>query len=221
MKTITITTGTKFNDRQHQTIEAVWVGKFLAVHRPIGLPPEMNRGQWTVSHLPTGARVCPFAGSQTAAVRFARRWDAAAGELTEENSRQWEAQHGFIAAWRAAGQTPNSQTVRPSGKRPSKPESQPDGEQFPADPVTRKRRVKLESGETVDVLAAGSIRQNRQNLARSIDGTLELWWNGQWWEIPAMAQIMGWTFDSVCETPDGRTVEHDAPDAWLRLLGLV
>jgi hypothetical protein len=39
--------------------------------------------------------------------------------------------------------------------------------------------------------------------------------------MPTMAELEHWTLDSVCETPDGRTVEPDAPDAWLRLLALV
>lgn len=46
-------------------------------------------------------------------------------------------------------------------------------------------------------------------------------WRGQWWDAPTDEQLDGWTIDSVCETPDGRTVEPDAPDSWLRILGLV
>jgi len=30
-----------------------------------------------------------------------------------------------------------------------------------------------------------------------------------------------WTFDSVCETPDGRTVEPDHPESWLSILRLI
>jgi hypothetical protein len=46
-------------------------------------------------------------------------------------------------------------------------------------------------------------------------------WRGKWWPAPTDAELQAWTLDSVCETPDGRTVEPDAPDSWLRILGLV
>lgn len=51
--------------------------------------------------------------------------------------------------------------------------------------------------------------------------TLKLRFRGRWYAIPTMDEVQFWTFDSVCETPDGRTVEPDAPDSWLSLLGLV
>lgn len=46
-------------------------------------------------------------------------------------------------------------------------------------------------------------------------------WRGQWWDAPTDAELDAWTLDSVCESPDGRMVEPDAPDSWLRILGLV
>lgn len=46
-------------------------------------------------------------------------------------------------------------------------------------------------------------------------------WRGQWFDAPTDQQLNAWTFDSVCETPDGRTVEPDAPGSWLRILRLV
>jgi len=46
-------------------------------------------------------------------------------------------------------------------------------------------------------------------------------WRRQWWFAPTDAELQAWTMDSVCDTPDGRTVEPDAPDSWLRILGLV
>jgi hypothetical protein len=52
-------------------------------------------------------------------------------------------------------------------------------------------------------------------------GGRRIWWRGQFWHAPTNAELDWWTFDSVCETPDGRTVEPDAPDSWLSLLGLV
>jgi hypothetical protein len=46
-------------------------------------------------------------------------------------------------------------------------------------------------------------------------------WKGSEYDAPDMDTLEEWAFDSVCETPDGVTVEHDHPDSWLRLLGLV
>lgn len=48
-----------------------------------------------------------------------------------------------------------------------------------------------------------------------------LWWRGQWFDVPTIANLMEWSFDGVCETPDGSRVEPDAPEAWLSLLGIV
>lgn len=46
-------------------------------------------------------------------------------------------------------------------------------------------------------------------------------WKGRIHEVPSMPEIEKWVLDSVCETPDGDTVEPDHPDSWLRLLGIV
>lgn len=46
-------------------------------------------------------------------------------------------------------------------------------------------------------------------------------WRRQWWPAPTDNELQAWTLDSCCETPDGRTVEPDAPDSWLSLLRLV
>ena len=50
-------------------------------------------------------------------------------------------------------------------------------------------------------------------------GTIK--WRGEEYEIPGMAELEQWVYDSVCETPDGDTVEPDHPDSWLSLLGLI
>lgn len=42
-----------------------------------------------------------------------------------------------------------------------------------------------------------------------------------WYDVPDLEDIEEWTFDSCCPTPAGDEVEHDHPDSWLRLLGLV
>lgn len=44
---------------------------------------------------------------------------------------------------------------------------------------------------------------------------------GEIYSTPDMEDLETWVFDSLCETPDGRTVEPDHPDSWLMLLGLI
>jgi len=46
-------------------------------------------------------------------------------------------------------------------------------------------------------------------------------WNGQEYEVPDMDLIEQWVWDSVCETPEGDTVEPDHPDSWLSLLHFI
>lgn len=46
-------------------------------------------------------------------------------------------------------------------------------------------------------------------------------WKGNEYEVPDMAEIENFVFDSVCETPDGEIVEPDHPDSWLSLIGLI
>lgn len=52
-------------------------------------------------------------------------------------------------------------------------------------------------------------------------GALRIFWRGKFWAAPTDSELEFWTFDSVCETPDGRTVEPDAPESWLRILRII
>jgi len=70
---------------------------------------------------------------------------------------------------------------------------------------------------------------------RSKQGTLRCFWAPEgdnytteeheelqgWYDVPDLEDIEEWTFDSCCPTPAGDDVEHDHPDSWLRILGLV
>lgn len=46
-------------------------------------------------------------------------------------------------------------------------------------------------------------------------------WRGTEYRIPPMSVVEEWACGDVCETPDGREVEHDHPDGWLALLRVV
>lgn len=43
----------------------------------------------------------------------------------------------------------------------------------------------------------------------------------QWVETPTLESLEHWSYDSVCETPDGDEVEPDHPRSWLRILGMI
>jgi len=60
-----------------------------------------------------------------------------------------------------------------------------------------------------------------RNPANPLTPVLRLWFRGAWHDVPTVAECMAWSLDGVCETPDGRMVEPDHPDAWLSLLGVV
>lgn len=80
------------------------------------------------------------------------------------------------------------------------------------------KTVTLPDGTTTQLLRDGAV--GRFNLP-SGDRILKLRFRRKWHPVPSMEDVQFWTFDSCCETPDGRTVEPDAPDSWLSLLGLV
>ena len=52
-------------------------------------------------------------------------------------------------------------------------------------------------------------------------GALRIFWRGKFWPAPTDSELEFWAFDSVCETPDGRTVEPDSPESWLRILRIL
>jgi hypothetical protein len=111
-----------------------------------------------------------------------------------------------------------------------------DAEQFQVDATLRKvkdgilatkhlpsGKARLRDPETGEALKmAGDIGRFGPIFEDTI---LALWWlfdgKGEWVPVPSTDALMEWSFDSVCETPDGRSVEPDHPDSWLRLLGLV
>lgn len=101
-------------------------------------------------------------------------------------------------------------------------------DQFPATVTVFKKdgNVQVLASQLVSVDVDGTIHKILKNgaVARfNVKGkkVLKLRWKSKWWVIPSMDDIERWTFDSVCETPDGNIVEPDATDSWLRLLNLV
>jgi hypothetical protein len=175
------------------TVETVWAGRSLAVHRPHktdGSAPA--RGQWTISHAPSGFSAGTFHGPKTDAIRLARLWDTTFETVTPEGVRAWQLRDQWAALIRrdvpihaplhGPTPSPNAHTARPETVR-----------------------IALNAGRRV----------------RNVAGLWQTFWRGDWWTLPTMAELEWFTFDSVCETPDGRTVEPDNPESWLSILALV
>ena len=110
-----------------------------------------------------------------------------------------------------------------------------DAEQFPVDPTMIKRDGKI---WFTRALLSGKARLKHDgspvkmigDIARFgpilEDATMAVWWahggdRPGWIPLPSIGALMEWTMDSVCPTPDGRILEPDHPDSWLRILGLV
>jgi hypothetical protein len=118
-------------------------------------------------------------------------------------ARQWDGKFGTIDATDARSWPWGKQwgeLVR-SINAPSRPEPLPE-------PISTQ--------ETAGELAA------RAGIPIDQAGrSLRIQWRGKFWPAPTDAELEFWTFDSVAETPDGRTVEPDHPESWLRILQLV
>lgn len=83
-----------------------------------------------------------------------------------------------------------------------------------ADPAPRTESG--DSTETAGLLAA------QAGIAIDQAGRgLRIQWRGKFWPAPTDTELDWWTFDSCAETPDGRTVEPDHPESWLRILRIV
>ena len=85
-------------------------------------------------------------------------------------------------------------------------------------PNGRARLRHPETGKPVKM--TGDVAAFR-NPANPLVPILKLWFHGRWFDVPTTDDLMGWSFDGVCETPDGSMIEPDAPTAWLSLLGVV
>jgi hypothetical protein len=82
-------------------------------------------------------------------------------------------------------------------------------------------RARLRNPETNKPVAMNGDCAAFRNPAAPLAPTLKLWFNGRWLTVPSIDSMMRWSFDGVCETPDGSEVEPDAPNSWLSLLGVV
>lgn len=106
---------------------------------------------------------------------------------------------------------------------PAAPRSWPWAKQWAA-AVDAINRPWADPGLTADDGATETAAALAARAGLPIDqagGSRRIWWRGKFWAAPTDAQLEWWTFDSVAETPDGRTVEPDHPESWLSILCLV
>ncbi len=216
----TITIQTRSGNR---TTPTVWRGKALAVHRPpsskdpSGFSTEPRH--WAITHHPSGLAAChSFDGSKADAIAIAKLWDGAFCELAAENpdARSWRWAQTWVADIKAA-QDP-IRYGKPSGPvLPDHPTPGDVGRAIAAavdatyDPPTQaEAEEQFPAGETVPA-----------NRFRTHDGILQIRWAGQWWDVPTLEEIEAWTFDSICESPKGDSVEPDHPESWLSILGII
>jgi hypothetical protein len=199
-------------------VTAVWIGETLAVHRPLTKKGASNAPRhWGITHRPTGLSVTTLNVAKNDAVALAKLWDAAAASIDPKNPRMWQ----HLAAFR--------DDLGRVGSLPLK------------GPVTVDPLQRLENAQTFaevrDAVAAAMghvavpdddaaepfpVAENlpRDRWRDGADGP-EVRWRGRWWPVPTMGEVETWLLDSVAESPDGRTVETDAPDAWPVILGVM
>ena len=192
-KQMTITIQTTSGPRETETR---WLGQFLAVHKPV--KSKQSRGVWAITHHRCGLSAAIVYTNLKAATALAKAWDLRFATLDPKDAKAWPEREAWAQAIR--------ETETPAiAKRFAKQQT--------------KRWLDSEFGtgqETAAVLAAQAGRPIDQH-----GGSKRMRWRRVWMPLPSDAELQEWACDSVCETPDGRSVEPDHPDSWLRLLGLV
>lgn len=208
----TLTIATTKGQRE---IPAIWRGRNIAVHARFAngtLSP--LRGQYGITHLATGYSCGAFQCSKARVLKLARLWDARFGDLTVAGAeRSWRYRYTYTADVRRVldGEAPEGPVLPDhptSGDVAAAISSAIGGNYAPAAPDDAAAQYPAHETVAASLLRTGA------------DGA-ELLWRGRWWPVPTLGEVEAWCLDSVAETPDGRTVEPDAPDAWPRLLGVM
>jgi hypothetical protein len=211
---------------------------------------EKHRGLWSISAPSCGLLAGTFRGPLRDAIALARLWDDAFADVmvgsTLDNPRSlrdwpqrqaWSRQCDRCADPVGPVDSSHPDWLQPNAIRDAVTAADGDGgEQFPARPTItpgsrpgrvrfsrvlnngRERLTNPETGKRTVRMAGDVVAFKGPDPLTPI---LRLWFRQRWHDVPTIAQCMEWTFDGVCESPDGRTVEPDAPDSWLSLLGVV
>ena len=206
-------------------VPAVWVGRWLAVHRPLtgdGLSTAPR--SWTVSHLASGMLAAKCISTAKAdAVAFAKAWDLPDANwdsiTASADASEWPWRRRFLADRHAAAD--GGPMFGPRSLSPLEQlESAGTAAEVSAAVAAAFGAPSLSAAEesapypVADVLPADRVRTSE-------NGWPMVRWASQWWDAPTVGEVHAMALDSVAETPDGRTVEPDDPAAWPRLLGLI
>jgi len=227
--TNTATISAALSTGRRVTVPARWIGRALAVHAPLkdGAPVANSRGVWVIAGRVHGLQAGTYRGPLRDAVKLARVWDAAfadalpADRVTAPSLAQWELEPQWARQLRGeepptgpgAGYVARERVTAADGDG---------GEQWePTLTITPDGRERLRDPETGRALRMDGDCAAFKNPANPLEPIYRLYWRGQWVDVPTVAELMAWSMDGVCETPDGSRVEPDAPDAWLALLGII
>lgn len=83
-----------------------------------------------------------------------------------------------------------------------------------------------ESDKLISLVGRADGHSNAYAAKEEEDNTLSnggrpVLWKGDWYDPPTMGQLIEWTEDGICETPEGDITEPDGEGSWLILLGLI
>ena len=243
MPTTQQTIAAALNTGRRVTVPARWIGRALAVHAPLkdGAPVANPRGVWVIAGRVHGLQAGTYRGPLRDAVKLARAWDAAfadalpADRVTAPSLAQWEHAQTWGAQLRGYAPPTGPGAAYVARDRVTAADGD-GGEQWQATqtitPVPGKpgriryaRRLPDGRERLRDPETGRAVRMNGDCAAFKgpdpLTPVFRLWWHGVWADVPTIAELMAWSIDGVCETPDGSRVEPDAPDAWLTLLGIL
>lgn len=209
---------------ERREIPAKWRGDWLAVHRPVrknGL--STTPALWTLTLLPLAMSGGELAAPLSAVMAFARLWDTPAARWDDvsnaESAKAWQWRDRFrddidrvrrgrpalgprqltpLERLESAGTAAEVSAAVAAAMGAPQLTTEDEAEAFPVAEVMPADRVRVDD-----------------------DGWPSVRWRGQWWPAPTVGEVHAMALDSVAETPDGRTVEPDHPEAWPRLLGLI
>jgi hypothetical protein len=206
-------------------IPAVWVGAHLAVHRPLksdtasGLS-EQSRW-WAVTHAPTGYSASGgIDATQREVISLAKQWDEAFSAVTAA---------GDAKTWKLRERWADDLRRIKTGKRVLGPREITPLERLESAgtyaEVSSAVRAAFGYTEATPDEAAEPFPAHETMAADRIrpgeDAWPDVFWRGKWWPVPTLSEVESWALDSLAETPDGRTVEPDHPEAWPRILGVI
>jgi len=201
-----------------RNVATVWKGSTLSVHRPHTVDgPSKAPRRWTLTHNASGLSISTVNVAKADAVALARLWDIAAAAIDPANPKAWPHLQSFRDDLGRLGSLPLRGPVVLSPMEALERATTP-AEITAAVWQAMGYNAATETEAAEQWPAADTVPAD---LLRSGAAGLEILWRGRWWPVPTLGDVELWCLDSVAETPDGRTVESDHPEAWPAVLGVI